>query len=81
MNHAQYLWDMRAIELLKSGKTAQFIDEMPEFTNQAISETDAGARSWMLHCLGLPDYEAELYGYGTVIGTGNAVMGWFPEAT
>jgi 2-aminophenol/2-amino-5-chlorophenol 1,6-dioxygenase beta subunit len=79
MNHAQYLWDMRAIDLLRNGKTAQFIDEMPEFTSQAISETDAGALSWMLHALDLPDYEAELYGYGTVIGTGNAVMGWFPK--
>jgi 2-aminophenol/2-amino-5-chlorophenol 1,6-dioxygenase beta subunit len=79
MNHSQYLWDMRAIGLLRNGKTAQFIDEMPEFTTQAISETDAGALSWMLHALDLPDYEAELYGYGTVIGTGNAVMGWFPK--
>jgi 2-aminophenol/2-amino-5-chlorophenol 1,6-dioxygenase beta subunit len=79
MHHGQYLWDMRVIDLLRNGKTAQFIDEMPEFTTQAISETDAGALSWMLHALDLPDYEAELYGYGTVIGTGNAVMGWFPK--
>jgi len=81
MNHGQYLWDMRAIDLLRHGKTTQFIDEMPEFTSQAISETDAGALSWMLHALGLPKYNAELYAYGTVIGTGNAVMAWFPEAT
>ena len=54
---------------------------MPEFTAQAISETDAGALTWMLQALGMPTYEAELYGYGTVIGTGNAVIGWFPEAT
>jgi 2-aminophenol/2-amino-5-chlorophenol 1,6-dioxygenase beta subunit len=78
MHHGQYLWDMRAIDLLRNGKTQQFIDEMPEFTNQAISETDAGALSWMLQALDVPEYEAELYGYGTVIGTGNAVMGWFP---
>ena len=57
----------------------QFVDEMPEFTSQAISETDAGAFTWMLHALGMPEYEAELYGYGTVIGTGNAVMAWYPE--
>ena len=78
MHHGQYLWDMRAIDLLRNGKTQQFLDEMPEFTTQAISETDAGALSWMLHALGMPTYDAELYGYGTVIGTGNAVMGWFP---
>ena len=81
MHHGQYLWDMRAIELLRHGKTQQFVDEMPEFTAQAISETDAGALTWMLEALGMPTYNAELYGYGTVIGTGNAVMGWFPEAT
>ena len=78
MHHGQYLWDMRAIELLRGGKTQQFLDEMPEFTDQAISETDAGALSWMLHALDMQTYDAELYGYGTVIGTGNAVMGWFP---
>ena len=27
MHHGQYLWDMHAIDLLRSGKTAQFIDE------------------------------------------------------
>ena len=81
MHHGQYLWDMHAIDLLRTGNTTQFIDEMPEFTSQAISETDAGALSWMLHALDLPTYEAELYGYGTVIGTGNAVMGWYPEAS
>jgi hypothetical protein len=33
----------------------------------------------MLAALGFPTYPAELYAYGTVIGTGNAVMGWFPK--
>ena len=26
--------------------------------------------------MGYPEIPGELYGYGTVIGTGNAVMGW-----
>ena len=26
--------------------------------------------------MGCPEILGELYGYGTVIGTGNAVMGW-----
>ena len=34
--------------------------------------------SWLIASLGYPNYGAELYAYGTVIGTGNAVMGWFP---
>ena len=77
-NHGQYLWDMRFIDLLRNGKTQQAVDEMPEFISQAISETDAGSLTWLLHCLEMPDYPAELFGYGTVIGTGNAIMGWFP---
>jgi 2-aminophenol/2-amino-5-chlorophenol 1,6-dioxygenase beta subunit len=79
MNHAQYLWDMRFIDLLRSGAAQQVLDEMPEFVTQAISEADAGALTWMLQAMGVPDYPAELFGYGTVIGTGNAVMGWIPN--
>lgn len=77
-HHGQYLWDMRFIELMRTGKCRQLLDEMPEFVSQAISEADAGSMSWMLHAMGVPDYPAELFGYGTVIGTGNAVMGWIP---
>lgn len=78
-NHNQYLWDMRIIELIKRGRTQDLIDIMPEFTSQATAETDSGAMSWMLAALGLPDLPGEVYAYGTVIGTGNAVVGWFPE--
>jgi len=79
MNHSQYLWDMRFIDLLRQGHAQQVIDEMPEFVSQAISEADAGALTWMLQAMGVPDYPGELFGYGTVIGTGNAVMSWIPE--
>jgi 2-aminophenol/2-amino-5-chlorophenol 1,6-dioxygenase beta subunit len=30
----------------------------------------------MFSAMGYPEIPGELYGYGTVIGTGNAVMGW-----
>jgi 2-aminophenol/2-amino-5-chlorophenol 1,6-dioxygenase beta subunit len=30
----------------------------------------------MLSAMGFPKSPAELHGYGTVIGTGNAVMEW-----
>jgi len=39
----------------------------------------AGSLAWMLSALGFPDYPAEVYGYWTVIGTGNAVVGWDPQ--
>lgn len=77
-NHNQYLWDMKMIELLRGGRTREAFDMMPEFTEQSVSESDAGSFTWLMSALDFPDYEAELYGYGTVIGTGNAVMGWFP---
>jgi len=79
-HHGQYLWDMRMIEMMKAGKTAEILDIMPEFISQAISECDAGALTWMLSAMGLPDYGAEVYAYGTVIGTGNVVASWIPEA-
>ncbi len=77
-NHHQYLWDMQAIEMLRNGRTREFIDIMPEFTEHAVGETDSGALSWLISALDFPSYNAELYAYGTVIGTGNAVIGWFP---
>jgi len=77
-NHHQYLWDMKAIDMLRSGRTREFVDIMPEFVEHAVSETDSGALTWLMGALDFPDYEAELYGYGTVIGTGNVIMAWYP---
>ena len=39
-SHAMHLWDMKMIELMRAGKSQQIIDEMPEFCEQAIAETD-----------------------------------------
>lgn len=75
-NHNQYLWDMKMIELMKAGKSKEIISLMPDFTEQAISETDSGALTWMLAAMGMPKTPAKVYGYGTVIGTGNAVAEW-----
>jgi 2-aminophenol/2-amino-5-chlorophenol 1,6-dioxygenase subunit beta len=36
----------------------------------------SGAFTWMHSAMGYPQVPAELCGYGTVIGTGNAVMIW-----
>jgi len=75
-NHNQYLWDMKLIDLMKRGKTKEIVDVMPDFTEQAVAETDGGSLTWMLSALGFPRYPAEVHGYGTVIGTGNAVVEW-----
>lgn len=77
-NHNQYLWDMKMIELMRSGEGQAVLDVMTDFTEQATAETDGGSLTWLLGALGVPDYPAKLHGYGTVIGTGNAVMEWRP---
>ena len=77
-NHHQYLWDMKLIDMLRRGQSRRVVDMMPEFTEQAVSESDSGALTWLLAALDYPTYPAELYAYGSVIGTGNAVMGFYP---
>ncbi len=78
-NHNQYLWDMKMIELMRTGRTKEMCQIMSDFTEQATAETDSGSLSWLMSALDFPTYPAELHGYGTVIGTGNAVMEWRPQ--
>ncbi|MEA3203762.1 MAG: 2-aminophenol/2-amino-5-chlorophenol 1,6-dioxygenase subunit beta [Thermoplasmata archaeon] len=78
-HHGQHLWDMHAIRLMRDGRGEQLFDEMPDLIDDATSEADAGCLSWLLAALGMPTYPAELHGYGTVIGTGNAVVEWDPD--
>lgn len=75
-NHSQYLWDMKMIELMKKGNSKAIIDFIPDFTEQTIGETEGGGLAWMLYAMGLPNIPATVHGYGTVIGTGNAVAEW-----
>ena len=41
-----------------------------------LAAIPAGAFTWMFAAMGYPEIPAELHGYGSVIGTGNAVMEW-----
>ena len=75
-SHAMHLWDMRVIDHIQAGRGQTLLDEMPEFTEQSIAESDGGAFSWLLAALEAPSYPGILHGYGTVIGTGNAVVEW-----
>lgn len=77
-HHGQYLWDMHVLGLMRQGKTRQLLDEMPDFIEQAVSECKEGSLSWLLGALGVPDYPAEVHAYGSVIGTGNAIVEWDP---
>ena len=71
-----YQWDMRIISLLRAGRTQEVVDLLPQFIEEAFAEVKSGAFTWMLAAMGYPEIPAELHGYGTVIGTGNAVMEW-----
>lgn len=78
-HHGQYLWDMHVIDLMRKGRCEQLLEEMPDFIEHATSECKEGSLQWLLGALGVPDYPAEVHGYGTVIGTGNAVIEWDPD--
>ena len=78
-NHSNYVWDMKLIQMMRDGKMKEVIDILPEFTEQTIAETDAGAFTWMMSAMEYPDYPAEIYGYQSVIGTGNLVASWDPS--
>lgn len=75
-HHGQYLWDMEILKLMREGRTRELIDSLPEFMDMASAEVKAGALTWMLAALGFPSYNAEVHAYGTVIGTGNAIVEW-----
>lgn len=79
-HHGQYLWDMRVLDLMKRGRTRELMDELPDFLDQSESEAKSGSLTWLLSALGFPQYPAEVHGYGTVIGTGNAVVEWDPDS-
>ena len=78
-HHGQYLWDMEMLKLMKAGKAREVLDILPEFIEMTVAEVKAGALTWMLNALGVPEYPAEVYAYGTVIGTGNAIVAWHHE--
>lgn len=78
-HHGQYLWDMEILKLMRAGKAQEVLDILPEFIEMTVAEVKAGALTWMLNALDVPSYPAEVYAYGTVIGTGNAVVGWHHE--
>ena len=75
-NYAGYKWDMRMIDLMRRGKTKEMFAILPQFIEEAFAEVKSGAFTWMFAAMGYPELPGELHGYGTVIGTGNAVVEW-----
>jgi len=79
-DHGQYLWDMKILTLCRQGKTQQILDILPEFNEMAAAEIRASSLAWMFGCLAIPDYPAQVHGYGSVMGTGNAIVSWVDPA-
>ena len=79
-SQAQYEWDVRVINLMRQGKLKELYSILPDFMSEAFAEIKAGGLTWMLAAMGFPEIPASLHGYGSVIGTGNAVMEWNLEA-
>ncbi len=77
-HHGQYLWDMRVLEHMRRGRTRELLADLPDFIEQSVSEVREGSLTWLLGALDLPDYPATVHAYGTVIGTGNAIVEWNP---
>lgn len=75
-NYDGYKWDMRMIDLMRKGKMQEVFELLPRFVDEAFAEVKSGAFTWMHAAMNYPELAGKFYGYGTVIGTGNAVMEW-----
>jgi 2-aminophenol/2-amino-5-chlorophenol 1,6-dioxygenase beta subunit len=75
-HQGNYLWDMRMLGHMRAGRSRPVIHEIPDFIEQTESEVQMGSLTWLLSALDFPEYAAEVHGYGTIIGTGNAVVEW-----
>lgn len=75
-NHDSYRWDMRMIDLMREGRMKEVFTLLPQFIDETFAEFKAGAFTWMFAAMDYPELAGELYGFGNVIGTGNAVMEW-----
>jgi 2-aminophenol/2-amino-5-chlorophenol 1,6-dioxygenase beta subunit len=77
-NPNQRAWDDRILANIRAGRCPQLLAEMPDFIEQAMSECREGGLTWLLGALEVPTYPGHVHGYGSVIGTGNAIVEWIP---
>ncbi|MDA0666487.1 MAG: tRNA U-34 5-methylaminomethyl-2-thiouridine biosynthesis protein [Planctomycetota bacterium] len=75
-NENQSKWDHHVMNLMQTGQTRRLLEEMPDFIAQANAECRDGSLTWLLGAMDVPNMEAKIHGYGTVIGTGNAIVEW-----
>ncbi|MEK6438976.1 DODA-type extradiol aromatic ring-opening family dioxygenase [Pseudonocardia sp. T1-2H] len=78
-NNAQYQADMVFLETVRTQPSSALRTAIPEHIKASEAETKSGSLTWMLSALDWPDSTGEILGYGTIIGTGNAVVEWRPD--
>ena len=66
---------MKIVKMMREGKSkSDRHNARIHRTNDR--ETEGGGLIWMLGAMGFPDFPAEIYGYQSVIGTGNVIACW-----
>lgn len=79
-DHSQYEGDMRFLAAARAGDGRRFEQAIGEHIEATAAETKAGSLTWMQSAMGWPDVAGEVLAYGTVIGTGNAIIEWRGQA-
>lgn len=75
-DQSQYEWDMRFLAAARAGDGRRFEQVIGEHIEATASETKAGSLTWMQSAMGWPDVPGDVIAFGTVIGTGNAIVHW-----
>ncbi len=78
-NQHQYEADMTLLTTMRTRPTSALRTAIPEHIAASEAETKSGSLTWMLSALDWPDVTGDVLGYGTIIGTGNAVVEWQPQ--
>lgn len=73
-NNNQYRADMVLLEKIRSAPAAELRSAVREHIAASAAETKSGSLTWPLSALGWPSTTGDVLGYGTIIGTGNAVV-------
>jgi 2-aminophenol/2-amino-5-chlorophenol 1,6-dioxygenase subunit beta len=72
----QYHADMVLLDTIRHQPSAALRTAIADHIAATEAETKAGSLTWMLAAMGWPDAPGDVLGYGTIIGTGNAVVQW-----
>lgn len=78
-NNHQYREDMKLLDIVRSQPSAALRTAIPEHIAATESETKSGSLTWLLAAMQWPSTPGDVLGYGTIIGTGNAVVEWRPD--